>query len=80
MAGASPLNIANVSAMATAAGAPTPLSMGAQKNSAVGSNQPPQNQNPPNHPVSAHADTKSVGTHPSQSPDKRSNPVHGMSK
>lgn len=74
----SPLNIANVSAMATAAGAPTPLSMGAQKNPAVGSNQPPQQNARP--PVAPHDGKQSVGTHQAQSPDKRDNPVHGMTK
>ena len=80
MAGKVTLNIANASAAGTAAGAPTPLSMGAQKNTAAGSNQPQQDAPPPRSPVAPHAGVQSVGTHPSASFAKRDNPTHPFGK
>jgi hypothetical protein len=77
MAGKVALTIANASAAGTTAGAPTPMSVGPQVNTAVGSNQPPPSARPP---VAPHAGIQSVGTHPSASFAKRSNPAHPFGK
>jgi hypothetical protein len=84
MAGKVALTIANASAAGTTAGAPTPMSVGPQQDSAVGSNQPPQGvppgAPPPRPPVAPHAGVQSVGTHPSASFAKRGNPTHPFGK
>ena len=85
MAGKVALNIANASAAGTTAGAPTPMSVGPQQNTAVGSNQPPQGAPqgappPARPPVVPHGGIQSVGTHPSASLAKRSNPTHPFGK
>jgi hypothetical protein len=90
MAGKVALTIAQASAAGTTAGAPTPMSVGPQQNTAVGSNQPQQGApagapQPPQPPqgrpsVAPHAGVQSVGTHPSASPFKRANPVHPFGK
>lgn len=83
-----PLLLAQASAAGTTVGAPTPLSMGAQPGATAQAPQAGPPQGPPQAPpagapanpvVQAHAQ-RSVGTHPSQSPQKRGNPTFGMSK
>lgn len=84
---------AEMSAMGTTAGAPvTQTSKGPQAGSGLpGSGPPPAPPgNAPAPPpvgapnaaprVQAHAGARSVGTHQSRSPNKRANPVHGMTE
>jgi hypothetical protein len=90
----SSMTLAEASAMGTTAGAPAlstskgpPPGSGAPGSGPASALPGQDQQGPapiggpaPNRPVvAAHFDTPSVGTHPSASPRKQSNPPHGMS-